>query len=470
MASCSFNEEEVEEAWEDSVTKCNKEHKRTGQNEEELEDVYHTGYLETSDPDVEVCIKKKIKEMFKNGVLYRDIMFQLLQKEHELTIGMYEGVSSEESPQYRLLTAVIPKDYLLDMYKQYIEVCRKKCNDRMAKAESFFQQELDIVTKDIVRRIDGVVRVQRKKTDSRVNGTGTGVVVRINLSGTTYSPRVGTGGRTNEQDDFVILTNNHVIANDTEAEGATINFFYNAAAGNKTQGAPPSEVVTKSVTKVITWSPRVPAGTRASSEKMDFSILKFDVGTDESFIKKLRQASFYLNEFLENDLKNRPTITFTKVLPLLAISHPHGSNKRISFGIAGEEEVERMCSADTVGGTEGYDIQYDLTTCLGSSGCPVLAIQVNSLRVSVLLIAFLSVLGKGLQVIPFDDKKVGTIFLNLGQFLVMAGGPVAIGAPPLVSATWFPSSERTTATAIGTLAGYFGIAIAFAVGPAMVPN
>ncbi|KAL9955625.1 hypothetical protein ACROYT_G036976 [Oculina patagonica] len=59
MASCSFNEEEVEEAWEDSVTKCNKEHKRTGQNEEELEDVYHTGYLETSDPDVEVCIKKK---------------------------------------------------------------------------------------------------------------------------------------------------------------------------------------------------------------------------------------------------------------------------------------------------------------------------------------------------------------------------------------------------------------------------
>lgn len=92
------------------------------------------------------------------------------------------------------------------------------------------------------------------------------------------------------------------------------------------------------------------------------------------------------------------------------------------------------------------------------------------LRVSVLLIAFLSVLGKCLQVIPFDDKKVRTIFINIGQFLLMAGGPVAIGAPPLVSATWFPPRERTTATAIGTLAGYFGIAIAFAVGPAMVPN
>jgi len=58
----------------------------------------------------------------------------------------------------------------------------------------------------------------------------------------------------------------------------------------------------------------------------------------------------------------------------------------------------------------------------------------------------------------------------LGQFLVMAGGPVALGAPPLVSATWFPPAERTTATAIGSLAGYFGIAVAFAVGPAMVPD
>ena len=92
------------------------------------------------------------------------------------------------------------------------------------------------------------------------------------------------------------------------------------------------------------------------------------------------------------------------------------------------------------------------------------------LRISVLLNGFLSVVGKGFQVIPFGDSKVRTIFINLGQFLVMAGGPVALGAPPLVSATWFPPAERTTATAIGSLAGYFGIAVAFAVGPAMVPD
>ena len=88
----------------------------------------------------------------------------------------------------------------------------------------------------------------------------------------------------------------------------------------------------------------------------------------------------------------------------------------------------------------------------------------------MLLSTFLAVLGKGLQIVPFHDTTMRTVFINLGQFFCMASGTVALGAPPLVSATWFPPSERTTATAIGTLVGYFGIAAAFAVGPAMVPG
>lgn len=93
----------------------------------------------------------------------------------------------------------------------------------------------------------------------------------------------------------------------------------------------------------------------------------------------------------------------------------------------------------------------------------------KGLRISVLLTAFLAVLGKGFQVIPFGNRKVRNLAINLGQFFLMAGGPVALGAPALVSATWFPVNERTTATAIGTLAGYFGMALTFTVGPAMVP-
>ena len=88
----------------------------------------------------------------------------------------------------------------------------------------------------------------------------------------------------------------------------------------------------------------------------------------------------------------------------------------------------------------------------------------------MLLTTFLTVLGKVLQVVQFHNTTMKTVFINLGQFFCMASGTVALGAPPLVSATWFPPSERTTATALGTLVGYFGIAAAFAVGPAMVPS
>lgn len=44
------------------------------------------------------------------------------------------------------------------------------------------------------------------------------------------------------------------------------------------------------------------------------------------------------------------------------------------------------------------------------------------------------------------------------------------GAPPIVSAVWFPVEQRTIATAFGAMAGYVGIALSFVVGPQLVPN
>ena len=38
--------------------------------------------------------------------------------------------------------------------------------------------------------------------------------------------------------------------------------------------------------------------------------------------------------------------------------------------------------------------------------------------------------------------------VNVGQCLVGAAGPVAMAAPPVLSAVWFPPTERTTCTAI----------------------
>ena len=78
--------------------------------------------------------------------------------------------------------------------------------------------------------------------------------------------------------------------------------------------------------------------------------------------------------------------------------------------------------------------------------------------------------GKAIQVIPFSDMAVKTVFIYIGHLVTMLPSFIANGAPPLVSNTWFPPNERTTATAIGTLAANFGAALAFFIGPSMMPK
>lgn len=366
---------EEDEDWKDSVKKC-KHGKFDGKGGE---DGHHSEYLETSDPHVEGIIREMICLMFDDGEVYRDILGLRLQQEleslNEAISALQEGSEEHLPDKIRLASRVIPSAMLLEHCHEAVKNSLQKREERETKALRYFYKELDYVTREIMRKVDGVVRVQRKTTESREHGTGTGIVLRLGWSGTCYARDRGKHTSISEKDDFVILTNNHVIANDVEAKGARIDFFYNCCAGNEMQGQPPPGVISKSVTQVITWSPRVPDGATASSEKMDFSILKFDVGTDMEFIKKLGDVSFYLNEFLENDLIfSRPPIQFSSPLPLVAISHPHGSNKRISFGRVVETEVDKLCCEEI----EHYSSVYDLTTCLGSSGCPVLAIQVNS--------------------------------------------------------------------------------------------
>jgi FLVCR family MFS transporter len=50
----------------------------------------------------------------------------------------------------------------------------------------------------------------------------------------------------------------------------------------------------------------------------------------------------------------------------------------------------------------------------------------------------------------------------------LAAPPIALAAP-VISARWFPTNERTTATAIMTTMNYFGQAVGFIVGPILVP-
>jgi len=53
---------------------------------------------------------------------------------------------------------------------------------------------------------------------------------------------------------------------------------------------------------------------------------------------------------------------------------------------------------------------------------------------------------------------------HVSQFIIGSAGPVVFTAGPTISALWFPPEQRTTATAIATIAGFAGSAGCFIFG------
>ena len=52
----------------------------------------------------------------------------------------------------------------------------------------------------------------------------------------------------------------------------------------------------------------------------------------------------------------------------------------------------------------------------------------------------------------------------MSEFIIGLAGPVVFTAGPTISALWFPPEQRTTATAIATIAGFAGAAVCFIYG------
>eukprot|EP00042_Codosiga_hollandica_P026034 m.120030 g.120030 ORF g.120030 m.120030 type:complete len:472 (-) comp52074_c0_seq2:819-2234(-) len=67
------------------------------------------------------------------------------------------------------------------------------------------------------------------------------------------------------------------------------------------------------------------------------------------------------------------------------------------------------------------------------------------------------------------SASVATGLIHLGQIFNGLAGPVAMSIPPVLSATWFPPGQRTTATAIMSMSNYIGVALAFVLGPQLMP-
>ena len=86
----------------------------------------------------------------------------------------------------------------------------------------------------------------------------------------------------------------------------------------------------------------------------------------------------------------------------------------------------------------------------------------------MLISAGLQLVGSVIRFLPAGSTIGSTVLIHCGQIIVGFAGPVGMAAPPLLSSTWFPPHQRTTATAILAVAGYCGTAISFLIGPAFV--
>lgn len=95
--------------------------------------------------------------------------------------------------------------------------------------------------------------------------------------------------------------------------------------------------------------------------------------------------------------------------------------------------------------------------------------DVKGLRASCVLTAFLVASGSALRCIT-TELPAATWLINIGQILNGFAGPVSMAGPPLLSALWFPASQRATATSIAILSMNLGLSISFIIGPLLVPN
>lgn len=80
-------------------------------------------------------------------------------------------------------------------------------------------------------------------------------------------------------------------------------------------------------------------------------------------------------------------------------------------------------------------------------------------------------IGSALRCIPTGKNWViSTILICFGQALSGITAPIPLSGGVLLSATWFPSNQRTTSTAIVMAGSFMGVALSFIIGPMFVDD
>jgi FLVCR family MFS transporter len=96
------------------------------------------------------------------------------------------------------------------------------------------------------------------------------------------------------------------------------------------------------------------------------------------------------------------------------------------------------------------------------------AIKSYGPRAITMYSSIMILLGASLRCIPLPDGQTQQIVQVIAMLCNGAGGAWLNFGAPILSELWFPSEERTTATAMASVATYTGAALGFVVGPAAV--
>lgn len=96
-------------------------------------------------------------------------------------------------------------------------------------------------------------------------------------------------------------------------------------------------------------------------------------------------------------------------------------------------------------------------------------VDVKGLRWACVLAAFLVAASGGIRCIT-DKPPYVKWTANIAQILNGIAGPVCFGVAPVLSSIWFPTDQRTTATALSVQISGLSGAVQFLLGPYLVPD
>jgi FLVCR family MFS transporter len=97
--------------------------------------------------------------------------------------------------------------------------------------------------------------------------------------------------------------------------------------------------------------------------------------------------------------------------------------------------------------------------------------SLKGLRTAVVLAAGCQFFGSVFRCIPTGDNwTISTVLICFGQILSCITAPIPLSGGVLVSATWFPSNQRTTSTALLMGGSVAGNALSFIIGPLFVDD